>query len=278
MPVNDLSLDLSAPRSDVAMDAGTDARPTELCNGIDDDADGTEDEGLGLGMTCVSGRGECRQPGLIVCVGDGLADCSGIATAPGIESCDDLDNDCDGNVDELGASGCYPPGANRAVIGVGLCATGFEVCADSPGAEPRCVHAIVPVAELCNSLDDDCDGAVDENFPVRRGCDFPAGACVLPGVIACDPVALDAACAAVEPRPLDICNGDDDDCDGELDEDSDLACYTGSPETREIGACVPGLQACVNGQPGACEGQVLPQGELQNELDDDCDGTIDEEP
>ena len=73
-------------KPNLEMDAGTDARPTELCNGIDDDADGTEDEGLGLGMTCVSGRGECRQPGLIVCVGDGLADCSGIATAPGIES------------------------------------------------------------------------------------------------------------------------------------------------------------------------------------------------
>ncbi|HEY0138019.1 MAG TPA: choice-of-anchor L domain-containing protein [Nannocystis sp.] len=61
-----------------------------------------------------------------------------------------------------------------------------------------------------------------------------------------------------------------------------VACYTGPEETKNIGVCKGGLQTC-NAQGtgyGSCTGEVLP-GALDlcaNSLDDDCDGSVDEDP
>lgn len=53
-------------------------------------------------------------------------------------------------------------------------------------------------------------------------------------------------------------------------------CYTGPAETQGKGPCKAGTQTCKGGQFGACEGQVIPQEELCNEKDDNCDGKVDE--
>lgn len=53
-------------------------------------------------------------------------------------------------------------------------------------------------------------------------------------------------------------------------------CYDGAPETAGVGPCKPGVELCVEGAWGACEGQVLPAGERCNGADDDCDGFTDE--
>lgn len=56
-------------------------------------------------------------------------------------------------------------------------------------------------------------------------------------------------------------------------------CYTGAPGTAGIGACKMGVATCLDGVSfGPCEGQVLPQPELCNGLDDDCEGTIEPQP
>ncbi len=151
----------------------------ELCNSLDDDCDGTVDEGpdqLALAFSCYPGPdgtvdiGECRS-GSQTCVG-GVLDACVAAVVPNAESCDGLDNDCDGLVDEEPADaggGCSVGEGECAAVGVVFCTPGVGLACDGvPGS---------PLAELCDGLDNDCDGIVDEEGCGDAGVDagFDAG-------------------------------------------------------------------------------------------------------
>ncbi len=77
-------------------------------------------------------------------------------------------------------------------------------------------------------------------------------------------------------------DGVDNDCDGDIDEyclcDSAFGdCYGGPPETRGVGACKDGSRECAGEEWGSCEGSVVPIGEVcGDEIDNDCDGEVDE--
>jgi Notch-like protein len=99
----------------------------EICNGRDDNCDGQIDEGNpGAGQTCFA-AGSCPV-GVTVCQG-GSIQCK---AQPRPESCDGLDNDCNGIVDDV------------------------------PGG---CQNSCTPTPEQCNGKDDDCDGFPDEDNP-----------------------------------------------------------------------------------------------------------------
>jgi len=78
------------------------------------------------------------------------------------------------------------------------------------------------------------------------------------------------------PSP-EVCDGQDNNCNGQVDEGVQQACYSGPAGTNGVGECHAGSQVCVAGAWGACQGEVTPAVEVCNGLDDDCDGIADED-
>ena len=148
----------------------------ELCGtGIDEDCDGTLDNGFDVGGACVLGIGACESTGFRVCTADGLGtECDAVPGQPQEEQCGTgIDEDCDGTLD----NGFDVGGA--CVLGIGACEnTGFRVCtADGLGTECDAVPG-QPQEELCGTgIDEDCDGEIDEGFDPNLPCSDPVEDC-----------------------------------------------------------------------------------------------------
>ncbi|MBN2495717.1 MAG: hypothetical protein JXR96_14080 [Deltaproteobacteria bacterium] len=272
------------------------------------------------GMVCDAATGHCElgcdcggEPVNPVCGTDGMTytnDCERRCAGVGLdhlgacqecspEICDGLDNDCDGFVDEGCGGSCQtdddcPTGF---VCSGGICVQGLPCSAnaDCPAGQV-CIQGLCRTecgVEICDGLDNDCDGATDEGCPAcRSDADCAPGESCIDGLCAaicsdsdgdgyqaesCGGADCDDADSAVYPGAPELCNGRDDDCDGAIDEGcaectegEQVACGT------DEGECSRGLRTCSGGGWGPCEDAVWPQTEICDGLDNDCDGWTDE--
>ncbi len=201
----------------------------EDCNGLDDDCDGTTDERLT--RACGSAVGACRA-GTQACAAGTWSSCTG-ETMPALETCNAIDDDCDGTIDERVTRAC---GSST-----GVCRPGTQTCA--AGAFGACTGGVTATAEACDGrLDEDCDSTVDEGCGcttgMTRSCGTDVGACVA-GSQACSAAGDWGPCmGATGPAP-ETCNRVDDDCDAAVDEAG--ICPTAPP----VVSCPPAITANV---------------------------------
>ncbi|MDB4987441.1 MAG: symbB [Myxococcaceae bacterium] len=185
-------------------------------------------------------------------------------------TCDGVDDDCDGMVDEdFGmATSC----------GVGACAkTGTASCLAG-----KVVDSCVAGAQLaskdtsCDGVDDDCDGNTDEDYPVTTSS-CAAGACASMGMVLCTEGKVVDSCSARAPVSSSdtTCNNVDDDCDTMVDED-----FKSSTTHCGVGACATtGTTSCSHGGTvNSCRpaGQPSTTDTTCNDVDDDCNGKVDD--
>lgn len=126
----------------------------EVCDGKDNDCNGLTDDGTlqDVGQTCGTDVGEC-QFGQTAC-SSGVLVCTG-GVGPVLEVCDALDNDCDGTPDDLAGPTEY------CGLSEGVCVSGTVVCT---GGVPVCEGGVVPGSEVCDLLDNDCNGIADDGI------------------------------------------------------------------------------------------------------------------
>ncbi len=104
------------------------------------------------------------------------------------------------------------------------------------------------------------------------------------GVQTCSAGTFGACEGEVLPEASELCDGQvDDNCNGLVDEgcacqpSETRPCYTGPMGTQGVGPCGAGTQSCVSGQWASdCTGQTLPTAETCNDIDDNCNGTVDD--
>ncbi len=256
----------------------------EICDGVDNDCDGIIDNGTvcaEIGSECRVGIGSCAivghleidqiDPNSTYCETDGRT-----PQEPTAELCDGVDNNCDGRVDES-----FPESADACSVGLGACEnSGTTTCVD--GILDCNVAPHDPQLEVCNLIDDDCDGRVDENDICANPCSVGDGICRVNGILNPDGSCNFQGKIALEPKVNDICNGLDDDCDGRIDENdanNNPICAAGLICSNGLGDCRKhAILEDVDGQLVCPAIPFLPRDEVRDGQahDEDCDGEANE--
>ena len=268
-------------------DANVSPGGVERCDGVDNNCDGTVDEGVALAWfmdadadgfgDATSGIEACEPPGAAyVSDATDCDDARGDVYPGAAEACDDADNDCDGEVDEGVATTWY---ADADADGYGDPRTATTTC-DDPGPgfvtdATDCDDTLASVfpehPELCDEVDNDCNGQVDDGVtttyfvdrdgdsygdddaPTEEACSAPTGYAVFSGD-------CDDGDASYHPGASELCSGKEDyNCDGSVGyADADL----------------DGWAACADCDDA--DADISPDGvEVCNGFDDDCDGLTD---
>ncbi|MFH1466914.1 MAG: MopE-related protein [Pseudomonadota bacterium] len=258
--------------------AGVHPGADEHCDGVDEDCDGDVDEdavdlgawypdadGDGYGDAAAAPVVQCEQPSDLVGDGGDCDDSDPAVNPAATEACDGVDDDCDGAVDEAGAVGELTWYADTDADGFGDPAASALACAQPSGFVADATDcddgsdATHPGAtEWCDGIDTDCDGTLDEDDAVDTTAwyadtdgdgygDAAAEhlACTCPSGFVGDATDCDDSRAAAYPGAPEICNGWDDDCDGDVDNDPvGLATWYADADGDGYGDATDTVESC----------------------------------
>ena len=299
--------------SDYDCDDGSSATypgAAEECDGVDNDCDGEVDEGVtetfyldadGDGYGDPNSLVEaCEAQGDLV---DNAEDCDDdlrVVSPSGVEDCDGLDNDCDGEVDEGVGDPFYQDldgdGYGDEDTMVLLCELPFDLISTGGDCDDLDASINPDGVETCDEKDNNCDGMVDEGVQNTYYDDADGDGYGDPNVpvLGCAPtdrivdnnLDCDDINTMISPAVLEICDGADNNCDGDIDEPSAVdaqmwyfdADGDGYGSTTGVVACDPPpdhvdddtdcLDADSNIHPNALE--------VCDGLDNDCDQQVDD--
>ncbi|MFZ1632946.1 MAG: MopE-related protein [Chitinophagales bacterium] len=291
-------------------DAAVNPGATEVCNGIDDNCDGNIDEGLTFTTYYADADGDTYgDAGSSTTTCDGApegyvsdaTDCNDADAAvnPGAtEVCNGIDDNCDGNIDE-GVQNTYYADADGDSYGDAgsttmACSAPEGYVSDATDCNDGDASVNPAGTEVCNGIDDNCDGNIDEGVQSTFYADADGDgygdaasttmACEAPVGYTADATDCNDADDTVNPGATDYCNGVDDNCDGNIDEDVLITFYAdvdgdthGDAYSTTDACSAPSGYVSSNDDCNDASATVYP-GAVEicgNGIDDDCDGGID---
>jgi len=283
-------------------------RTTDVCDGIDNDCDGEIDEDGDTPWYADSdgdGYGDedrvvtaCDAPSGYIADDSDCDDSDASIHPAATEVCDGIDNDCDGEIDESGGTVWYPDadgdGYGDVTGRVRECDAPSGYVAEHTDCDDTDGSVYPGAPEICDGIDNDCDGAIDEDgdttwYRDRDGDGYGDAAtsfvsCEVPSGYVGDDSDCDDREATVYPGAPEICDDLDNDCDGEIDEGAGPAWYLdadgdghGDLGSSTISCDRPSGHVAESDDCDDDEATVYPGApEICDEKDNDCDGLIDE--
>jgi len=297
-------------------DSAINTSATEVCDSVDNDCDGDIDDDDGSVDTSTgstfyidqdgdgegdssSGAMSCSQPSGYVTDSSDCDDGDSAVNTSATETCDEIDNNCDGNVDEGVETTFYEDGDGDSFGDASstdsACSAPSGYVSDSTDCDDNDAGTYPGATEYCDTQDNDCDGTVDEGVTTTYYADTDGDGegdsssstdeCSQPTGYVVNFLDCDDSDSAINTSATEVCDSVDNNCDGSTDEGVTTTFYEdadgdgeGDPASSTEDCSVPSGYAsnaddCDDGDSAINTSAT----EECDSVDNDCDGLIDDD-